>query len=127
MPSLSPLSSLGLVYLFFSVIVLVKNSFIRQFITSIKNVGTDIRLRFRGAGGGLGVSFLPNHPPPLPPPLCSFDTHPRWRPVTHSARSRRSYGKIGDCEQSIKIQNFYILSEIICIMLEYKFVPVVGF
>ena len=50
MPSLSPLSSLGLVYLFFSVIVLVKNSFIRQFITSIKNVGTDIRLRFRGEG-----------------------------------------------------------------------------
>ena len=32
--------------------------------------------------------------------LSSFDTHPRWHPVTHSARSRRSYGKIGDCEQS---------------------------
>ena len=34
-------------------------------------------------------------------PLSSFDTHPRWQPVTHSARSRRSYGKIGDCELSI--------------------------
>ena len=27
-------------------------------------------------------------------------THPRWPAVTHSARSRRSYGKIGDFEQS---------------------------
>ena len=35
-----------------------------------------------------------------PRPLSSFDTHPRWPPVTQSARSRRSYGKIGDCEQS---------------------------
>ena len=35
-----------------------------------------------------------------PHPLSSFDTHPKWQPVTHSARSRRSYGKIGDCEQS---------------------------
>ena len=30
----------------------------------------------------------------------SFDTHLRWQPVTQSARSRRSYGKIEDCEQS---------------------------
>ena len=29
----------------------------------------------------------------------SFDTHATWQPVT-SARSRRSYGKIEDCEQS---------------------------
>ena len=35
-----------------------------------------------------------------PRPLSSFDTHARWQPVTQSARSRRSYGKIGDCEQS---------------------------
>ena len=41
--------------------------------------------------------FLPNHPRPL----SSFDTHARWQPVTQSARSRRSYGKIGACEQSI--------------------------
>ena len=40
--------------------------------------------------------FLPNRPRPL----SSFDTHARWRPVTQSARSRRSYGKIEDCEQS---------------------------
>ena len=30
-----------------------------------------------------------------PRPLSSFYTHPRWQPVTHSARSRRSYGKMG--------------------------------
>ena len=40
--------------------------------------------------------FLPNRPHPL----SSFDTHPRWQPVTQSARSRRSYAKIEDCEQS---------------------------
>ena len=27
-------------------------------------------------------------------------THARWQPVTQSARSRQSYGKIGDCGQS---------------------------
>ena len=42
--------------------------------------------------------FLPIHPRPL----SSFDTHARWQPVTQSASSRRSYGKIEDCEQSIK-------------------------
>ena len=40
--------------------------------------------------------FLPNRPRPL----SSFDTHARWQPVTQSARSRWSYGKIEDCEQS---------------------------
>ena len=40
--------------------------------------------------------FLPNHPRPL----SSFDTHARWQPVTQSAQSRWSYGKIEDCEQS---------------------------
>ena len=34
--------------------------------------------------------------------LISFDTYARWQSVTHSARSRRSYGKIGDCEQSTR-------------------------
>ena len=48
-------------------------------------------------GGGRGARLLPNRPRPL----SSFDTHARWQPVTHSARSRRSYGKIEDCEQSI--------------------------
>ena len=32
--------------------------------------------------------------------MSSFDTHARWQPVTQSARSRRSYGKMEDCEQS---------------------------
>ena len=40
--------------------------------------------------------FLPNRPRSL----SSFDTHLRWQPVTRSARSRRSYGKIEDREQS---------------------------
>ena len=39
--------------------------------------------------------FLPNRPRPL------METHARWQPVTQSARCRRSYGKIEDCEQSI--------------------------
>ena len=43
--------------------------------------------------------FLPNCP--LPPIVSSFDTHARWQPATQSARSRRSCGKIEDCEQSI--------------------------
>ena len=56
----------------------------------------------RGRGGeknrGTVITsrFLPNRPRPL----SSFDTHARWQPVTQSARSRRSYGKIEDCEQS---------------------------
>ena len=29
--------------------------------------------------------------------------HPRWSPVTESVRSRQSYGKIGDCEQSNRV------------------------
>ena len=45
--------------------------------------------------------FLPNRPRPL----SSFDTHARWQPVTQSSRSRWSYGKIEDCEQS-KICSF---------------------
>ena len=39
--------------------------------------------------------FLPNRPCPL----SSFDTHATWQPVTQSARSRWTYGKIEDCEQ----------------------------
>ena len=37
----------------------------------------------------------------IKPPLSSFNTHPRWLPVTQSARSSQSCGNIGDCEQSI--------------------------
>ena len=40
--------------------------------------------------------LLPNRPRRL----SCFDTHARWQPVTQSARSRRSYWKIADCEQS---------------------------
>ena len=40
--------------------------------------------------------FLPNRPLPL----SSFDTYARWQPETQSARSRRSYGKIEESEQS---------------------------
>ena len=36
-------------------------------------------------------------------PLSRFDTYPRWPPVTQSLRSRRSYGKIADCDQSNSI------------------------
>ena len=42
-----------------------------------------------------------------PCPLSGFDTHARWQPVTQSARSRRSYGKIGDCEQSSSEHIFF--------------------
>ena len=35
-------------------------------------------------------------------PLSSFDTHARWQPVTQTCRSWWSYGKIENCEQSIK-------------------------
>ena len=53
-----------------------------------------------------------------PHPLGSFDTHARWQPVTQSARSRRSYGKIEDCEQSNDSEafwsSFYILFGFLC-------------
>ena len=32
--------------------------------------------------------------------------HARWQPVKQSARSRRSYGKIGDCEQSTTVTTY---------------------
>ena len=47
----------------------------------------------------------PNSPPPPPPP-SRFDTHLRWPPVMQSLRSRRSYGKIGECEQSGNLDEF---------------------
>ena len=49
---------------------------------------------------------LPTKPPR---PLSSFETHTRWQPVTQSARSRRSYGKIEDCEQSIEMLQFRLM------------------
>ena len=44
-----------------------------------------------------------------PRPLSSFDTHAKWQPVTQSIRSRRSYGKIEDREQSIEILQFRLM------------------
>ena len=51
-------------------------------------------------GGGRENIFLASSKT-APRPLRSFDRHQRWQPVTHSARSRRYYGKIGDSEQFI--------------------------
>ena len=52
-------------------------------------------------GAGVGdYSSREGLVPNRPRPLISFDTHARWQPVTQSARSRWSYGKIEDCEQS---------------------------
>ena len=53
-----------------------------------------------GGGGGEKNIFLASFQT-APRLLSSFDTHARWQPVTQSARSRRSYGKIEDCEQSM--------------------------
>ena len=49
---------------------------------------------------------------PLKPPrsLSSFDTHARWLPVMQSVRSRRSYGKIGDCEQSAEMNKRVLIA-----------------
>ena len=62
--------------------------FVRSFTytTSYRHGYLDFQ-RYRG-GGRRGLY------------LRSFDTHARWHPVTQSARSRRSYGKMEDCEQS---------------------------
>ena len=51
-------------------------------------------------GGGGREKYFSRFLPNRPRPLSSFDNHARWQPVTQSARSRRSYGKIEDCKQS---------------------------
>ena len=38
----------------------------------------------------------------------AVDTHARWQPVTQGARSRWSYGKIEDCEQSINLEQINV-------------------
>ena len=95
--------------------------FVRQFryTASFRHGYLDFQM-YRGGGSwglqpqGVGGSFdthvsrfLPNRPRPL----SSFDTHARWQPVTQSARSRRSYGKIEDCEQS-KILVYRLTSQL---------------
>ena len=54
----------------------------------------------RGRGGENNFSIFLASSQTDPRPLSSFDTHARLQAVTQSARSRRSYCKIGDCEQS---------------------------
>ena len=58
---------------------------------------------YRGAGVRIIARIMTQV---FPRSLSSFDTHARWQPVTQSARSRWSYGKIEDCEQS----NYEIIS-----------------
>ena len=60
-----------------------------------EGTGTGVR-DYSPRGRAIFVASNPNRPRPL----SSFDTHVRWQPVTQSARSRRSQGKIGDCKQS---------------------------
>ena len=52
-------------------------------------------------GGGGREKYFSRFLPNRPRPLSSFDTHARWQPVTQSARSRWSYGKIKGREQSM--------------------------
>lgn len=54
------------------------------------------------------IALLPETVPlPTPPPPPSrFDNHPRWPSVMQSLRSRRSYGKLGECEQSSNLDEF---------------------
>ena len=59
----------------------------------------------RWGGGGWGRRGASSQT--APPPLSSFDTHARWQPVTQSARSRRSYRKIEDCEQSSNLSDMW--------------------
>ena len=51
-------------------------------------------------GGGGREKYFSRFLPNRPRPLSSFDTHARWQPVTQSVRSRQSYRKIEDFEQS---------------------------
>ena len=55
------------------------------------------------------IALLPETVPlpfPPPPPLSRFDTHPRLPPVMQSIWSRRSYGKLGESEQSSNLDEF---------------------
>ena len=90
---------------FFRKIVRIKRLPVRTAIL-VSYVPRGRALGFKAVVGGKREQyfslFLPNHPRPL----SGFDTHARWLPITQSARSRRSYGKIGDCEQSITSSAF---------------------
>ena len=58
---------------------------------------------------GAGVGDYSSSSQTAPCPLSSFDTHARWQPEKQSVRSRRSYGKIEDCEQSS-----FLLFHVVC-------------
>ena len=67
----------------------------------------DFQMHMYRGGGRRGLQLLGEGARTKPPPPpSSFDTHPRWQPERQSARSRRSYGKIEDCEQSIIAATF---------------------
>ena len=57
-------------------------------------------------GGGSEKNIFLASSQTIPRSLSSFDTYGRWQPVTQSTRSRRSYGKIGDSEQSTYIGEY---------------------
>ena len=57
----------------------------------VKFAGLPVQATMRGRGSGLIT---------VPRPLRRFDSYPRWPPVTQSARSPRSYGKIGASAQA---------------------------
>ena len=66
------------------------------YMLNMRNSNQEIRIAGSScSGGGRETSSLT-----VPRPLSRFDTYPRWPPVTQSIRSRRSYGKIEDFEQS---------------------------
>ena len=62
-----------------------------------------VQVRVRGSVSvlvGVGVGVRVSDPLSRYWSLSSFDTHPRCQFVMQSARFRRSYGKIEECEQS---------------------------
>ena len=77
-------------------------------VTSLAGEGYQIYLGGGGGGGGWGRGGGGGggggggRPPPLQilRPTPSVHLKQRWPPVTQRARSRRSYAKIRDCEQS---------------------------
>ena len=60
-----------------------------------------------GGGGEKNIFLTSSQTAPCP--LSSFDAHARWQPVTQTIRSRRSYGKIEDREQSTEILQFRLM------------------
>ena len=74
----------------------IMNRYISKNYTTIKNT-TDDNIQ-SGAGAAVVSTITCRDIVRL---TVKGDHLERWQPVTHSARSRRYYAKIGDCEQSI--------------------------